>query len=113
MPDGEHRPKRKRDPRRPSNRVRVVALVAGVSVATVSRALNRTGRLSAETLQRVRKAAENLGYVPHGAARALASSHVQNLTIRESTAPPPAVRGSRQSFTNLGTYTETTWPPPS
>ena len=75
MSDREPRPKRKRAKRRPSNRVKVedVALAAGVSVATVSRALNRTGRFSAETLQRVRNAANKLGYVPHGAARALAS----------------------------------------
>jgi LacI family transcriptional regulator len=54
-------------------KVEDVAFAAGVSAATVSRALNRTGRFSAETLQRVRKAANKLGYVPHGAARALAS----------------------------------------
>jgi LacI family transcriptional regulator len=75
MSDGEHRPKRRRGHRHPSKRAKVkdVALAAGVSVATVSRALNRTGRFSPETLQRVRKAANQLGYVPHGAARALAS----------------------------------------
>lgn len=69
------KPLRKRAPRRQSNRVKVedVAQAAGVSGATVSRALNNAGFVSAEILRRVREAADRLGYVPHGAARALAS----------------------------------------
>jgi DNA-binding LacI/PurR family transcriptional regulator len=50
-----------------------VARVAGVSRATVSYVLNNTkgGRVSEATRQRVRDAARQLGYVPHGVARAL------------------------------------------
>ncbi len=45
---------------------------AGVSRATVSHILNGQGdRFSAETVSRVRRAAEDLGYVPSSAGRAL------------------------------------------
>ena len=66
---------RKRASRRRSNRVRVedVALAAGVSGATVSRALNRTGAVSEDIRRRIDQAVAELGYVPNGAARALAS----------------------------------------
>lgn len=50
-----------------------VAREAGVSPATVSRAIAQPDLLSAETLARVRRAAERLGYRPDAAARALAS----------------------------------------
>lgn len=50
-----------------------VARLAGVSTATVSRALNQPATVTAELRERVQRAVEALGYVPHGAARALAS----------------------------------------
>ncbi len=50
-----------------------VALLAGVSTATVSRALNTPDSVDPETLQRVRDAMAKLRYVPHGAARSLRS----------------------------------------
>ena len=50
-----------------------VASRAGVSPATVSRCLNRPGSVRAEKRARVEAAIAALGYVPHGAARALAS----------------------------------------
>lgn len=49
-----------------------VAVRAGVSTATVSNALNGTGRLSEATRQRVFVAARELGYAPASTARALA-----------------------------------------
>jgi LacI family transcriptional regulator len=49
-----------------------VATLAGVSTGTVSRALSRPEMISDETRLRVRTAAERLGYVANGAARALA-----------------------------------------
>lgn len=49
-----------------------VARTAGVSRTTVSHILNGQGeRFSAETVERVRRAAEDLGYVPSSAGRAL------------------------------------------
>ena len=50
-----------------------VARLAGVSTATVSRALNDPEQLDPATLSRVRAAIKKLRYVPHGAARALRS----------------------------------------
>lgn len=47
--------------------------MAGVSAATVSRALNTPDLVSAELRAKVEKVAKKLGYVAHGAARALAS----------------------------------------
>lgn len=49
-----------------------VATRAGVSTATVSNALNGTGRLSEATRQRVLAVARELGHAPASAARALA-----------------------------------------
>jgi LacI family transcriptional regulator len=49
-----------------------VAALAGVSTGTVSRALSKPGMISEATRSRVMAAAERLGYVANGAARALA-----------------------------------------
>jgi len=50
-----------------------VARVAGVSVGTVSKAVNRRGQLRPETRERVLAAAERLGYQANALARALPS----------------------------------------
>jgi LacI family transcriptional regulator len=50
-----------------------VARLAGVSTATVSRALNSPDKLDARTLERVQHAVGKLRYVPNGQARALRS----------------------------------------
>ncbi len=52
---------------------RDVALLAGVSTATVSRALNNPEHVDPATLERVRDAMAKLRYVPHGVARSLRS----------------------------------------
>jgi LacI family transcriptional regulator len=57
--------------RRPS--AKDVARLAGVSTATVSRALNSPSDVDQDTRRRVETAIEQLRYVPHGAARALRS----------------------------------------
>src|SRR3954453_23536339 len=49
-----------------------VADAAGVSITTVSHALNGKGRLSPATRDRVREIAENLQYHPQASARSLA-----------------------------------------
>lgn len=48
-----------------------VARAARVSLATASKALNGTGRMTAETRDRVRRTAEELGFRPNAMARAL------------------------------------------
>lgn len=49
-----------------------VAALAGVSTGTVSRTLSRPHMISEATRKRVQEAAERIGYVPNGAARAMA-----------------------------------------
>jgi LacI family transcriptional regulator len=56
-----------------------VARDAGVSPATVSRAIAQPELVNSATLARVRQSAARLGYVPGGAARALASG--RSMTI--------------------------------
>jgi len=53
--------------------IRDVARQAGVSVATVSRYINRNAPVSVEVAQRLDKLMTELKYVPHAAARHLAS----------------------------------------
>jgi len=50
-----------------------VARLAAVSTATVSRTINSPADVDADTRRRVETAIRQLGYVPHGAARALRS----------------------------------------
>jgi LacI family transcriptional regulator len=50
-----------------------VARLAGVSTATVSRALNNPERVDPDTLRRVLDASNKLRYVPHAGARSLRS----------------------------------------
>jgi len=53
--------------------IRDVAREAGVSVATVSRYINKNATVSPEASERLAKVMEELKYVPHAAARHLAS----------------------------------------
>lgn len=80
-----------RQPRvRPS--MRQVADAAGVSMATVSNALNGTGRLSDDTRRRVLDAARELSYLPFNATRAAARGGVGLLGLSLATygdAPVP------------------------
>ena len=68
-------------PRKPT--IRDVAHEAGVSVTTVSHALNevKTARIKEETRRRVEKAAERLGYSPNGLARGLRKQRSQTLAF--------------------------------
>ncbi|WP_405056650.1 LacI family transcriptional regulator [Kribbella sp. NBC_01505] len=58
-----------------------VAVLAGVSRATVSRAFTRPEMLNTETVERVRGVAERLGYVGNQAARALATGRFGNIAV--------------------------------
>ena len=60
-------------PSKPRSAARDVARLAGVSTATVSRALNSPEQVEPSTRARVLEAARKLRYVPHGAARSLRS----------------------------------------
>lgn len=58
-----------------------VARLAGVSTATVSRALSGRGHVSAPTRARVEQAADSLGYVVSAAASSLASGRTRNIGV--------------------------------
>ena len=57
--------------------LREVAARAGVSAITVSRALNNTGYVSADTRERISAAVAELNYVPNAVASSLRSNRTQ------------------------------------
>lgn len=71
--------------------IREVAAAAGVSVTTVSHALNGKGRLPEETRARVRQVAEELGYRPNATARNLVGGKTGLLGLVVSLDTPYAV----------------------
>ncbi len=81
--------------------IRDVARRADVSIATVSRAVNRIPTVDTELAERVWKAVGDLGYLPNTQARALVSgrSRMLGLVVSEITNPffPELVQG----FENL------------
>ncbi|HET7104338.1 MAG TPA: LacI family DNA-binding transcriptional regulator [Terracidiphilus sp.] len=81
--------------------IRDVAQRAGVSIATVSRTVNRIPTVNPELAKRVWRAIDEVGYLPNTQARALVSgrSHMLGLIVSEITNPffPELV----QEFENL------------
>lgn len=77
-----------------------VAAAVGVSRATVSRAFGRPDILSAETVARVKAAAEKLGYTPNHVARALSTGRHGNiaLIVPDVANPffPPLIRAAQE-----------------
>lgn len=67
-----------RQPRK-STKLSDVARLAKVSTATVSRALSLPHKVKPLTLARIQQAVKTLGYVAHGAARALASRRTRTV----------------------------------
>lgn len=61
--------------------VSTVAQVAGVSTATVSRVMSGAGSVSPALAERVRRAAEQVGYHPNAAARVLTSGRHRNVAV--------------------------------
>ena len=58
-----------------------VARLAGVSTATVSRALNGTGQIAASTRATIEAAVEQLGYRPNTIARSLVTKTTQTIAL--------------------------------
>jgi LacI family transcriptional regulator len=58
-----------------------VARLAGVSTATVSRALNGTGKIAPATREAIDAAVEQLGYQPSAAARSLVTKTSQTIAL--------------------------------
>lgn len=62
---------------------------AGVSIATVSRVINNSDRVSEKTKQRVLKVMEELGYVPNAFARGLGLNTMKTIGILCPTSADP------------------------
>ncbi len=58
-----------------------IAAACGVSVATVSKALNDQNDIGAETKEKIRRTAKALGYYPNSSARALKTNRTYNLGV--------------------------------
>lgn len=61
--------------------LKTIAAKCGVSTATVSKALNDQKDISEETKRRIRKMADELGYFPNAAARALKTNRSYNIGV--------------------------------
>ncbi len=58
-----------------------IANICGVSVASVSKALNHASDISEETAEKIQKAARELGYYPNATARALKTNRSSNIGV--------------------------------
>jgi LacI family gluconate utilization system Gnt-I transcriptional repressor len=77
-----------------------VARLSGVSAITVSRALNSPGQLSAETLERVRGAIRDTGYVPNLLAGGLRSAKSRLVAAVVPTIAGPVFLDTLQALTD-------------
>jgi LacI family transcriptional regulator len=86
--------------------IRDVAKRAGVAPITVSRVINRSASVSAETRERVEKAIQELGYVPNRLARSLRlrRTHTLALVVTDITNPfwTTVVRGVEDAAQDAG-----------
>lgn len=62
-------------------RIRDVAKETGLSIATISRVMNGTGNVRAETREKVLAACKKLDYVPNPAARSLSTSRSKTIAV--------------------------------
>lgn len=81
--------------------IRDVARGAGVSIATVSRAVNRISTVDPELSKRVWQTIEELGYLPNTQARALVSGRSRMLGLIVSEITNPFFPELVQEFENL------------
>jgi LacI family transcriptional regulator len=58
-----------------------ISIKCGVSVATVSKALNGQSDIGKQTAQHIRKIAKEMGYFPNAAARALKTNRTNNIGV--------------------------------
>ncbi len=83
-----------------------IASALGVSSATVSNALSGKGRVSAELVEKIRKKADELGYVPSSAGRALRTgrSNVLGLVLPDISNPlfPQIAQAMEAAASNAG-----------
>lgn len=83
-----------------------VARLAGVSLGSASRALSVPDQVKPATLERVMRAVEQLGYVRHGPARALASKRTRTIAAIYPSLDNPifavSIQSLQQTLWNLG-----------
>lgn len=84
--------------KRPHTLLSDVARMAGVSLATASRALSEPSLVRPLTQQRVQDAISKLGYLPHGAARALATRRSRTVAAVVPTLNNPIFSSSVQAL---------------
>ncbi len=58
-----------------------ISIACGVSVATVSKALNNHSDIGEETKERIRQVAKEMGYFPNSAAKALKTNRTNNIGV--------------------------------
>ncbi len=75
-----------------------VAMAANCSIATVSRAMSQPALVQPETLERIRNAADRLGYVPNRKARALASGQSDTIGVVVPTLNSPIFSAALQEM---------------
>ena len=61
--------------------IKDIAREAGVSVSTVSRAINNSGRIDAQTKERIEQIIKTLGYSPNTAAQSLKTQRTRNIVL--------------------------------
>lgn len=64
-----------------SSTMKDVARIAGVSISTVSKVINKSHTISDATIERVNKAIESLNYTPNERARSLARKATKNIAF--------------------------------
>jgi len=62
-------------------RIKDIALKCGVSIATVSKALNHSSEISVKTTEKIIKVANDMGYIANSNARSLKTNRSYNLGI--------------------------------
>jgi LacI family transcriptional regulator len=68
-------------PRKKSPTIYDVAKLSGVSIATISRVLNASSKVNAETQRRVMSAIDQLGFIPKAEARARALQSIGRIGV--------------------------------
>ena len=58
-----------------------ISAACGVSIATVSKAMNNRDDISIEMKQKIRETAKSMGYFPNSAAKALKTNRTRNLGV--------------------------------
>lgn len=82
--------------------VKAIAAAVGLSQPAVSQVLNGTGRISAETRDRVLKTAEEMGYRPNAAARAIVTRKTRQVGVLVLNNPDDPETFPQTYYTILG-----------